>query len=112
MAKHYCGDGIRHYRKLNDLKQETLAHAVHLRRQTISDMERNKSTVEEDLLTHIAKEVGTTQDKRKQHKNGMVSNTHNQQVELQPKNTSMVQVPGAILNSINNSSKASHEALQ
>lgn len=112
MAKYYCGDGIRHYRKLNDIKQESLAHAVNLRRQTISDMERNKSTVEEDLLTHIAKELGTTPDKIKQHKNGMVINMHNQQVDVDQYNNCVLQVPVAVMEALQHSLKACNEALQ
>lgn len=80
MTKHYCGEGIRYFRKLEEMKQDTLAESIGVCRQTLSDMERNKTKVDDDILAQIAEQLGTTPEQIKGYKKGIVINQNNQQI--------------------------------
>lgn len=111
MAKYYCGDGIRHYRKIADIKQESLAQAVQLRRQTISDIERNKTKVDDGLLEQIAKELGAAPENIKQYKNGMVARPDDPLTDLGHRhNTGLA--PVAVFEAFQQLLKVYQEALQ
>jgi transcriptional regulator with XRE-family HTH domain len=67
--KGYYGEGIRHYRKIRDAKQEALATALNMSRQNLSKIEQNLQKIEDNMLVIVARELNTTPEKIKAFKN-------------------------------------------
>jgi transcriptional regulator with XRE-family HTH domain len=72
MKEGYYGEGIRHFRKLNDIKQEDLAKSLSMTRQNLSLMEQNQLKIKDETLAAIADELKTTVDDIKSHKGNVV----------------------------------------
>lgn len=61
----YYGLNVRLARTKNNFSQKTLAYNCNMKQQYISDIERNKRKVSEEMLDRIAKGMGMTLDEIK-----------------------------------------------
>lgn len=81
-----------------------------MRRQTISDIERNKTKVDDGLLEQIAKVLGAAPENIKQYKNGMIARPDDPHMDLAPHNTGLA--PVAVFEAFQQLLKIYQEALQ
>jgi transcriptional regulator with XRE-family HTH domain len=111
--KGYYGDGIYHFRNLRKQKQEWLASWLNMSRQNLSEIERNKRMVSDELLALAAEKLDTTPEEIKNFKfneDGAIFNNQHQQGEQY--NNCVVSVPQALLDALQTALKSNQIALE
>lgn len=108
----YYGDGISHFRIEREMSPKQLADHLKMSRQNLTEIEKNRRTIDDTKIALAAQVLETTPEEIKAYKKGKKSQSFSSHDQSEQYNHCTIEIPESVLKALTDSNIALQEALK